>query len=190
MRDASADVRVVDLDGARADHVEQAARVLHTAFLGRTRDWQTMDGAREEVQESLADGRISRVALDGSDHVVGWVGAIPMDWYPGGVWELHPLVVDAGWRGRGLGRRLVEDLETVLRARGCRTIYLGTDDENFETSLGGADLYEDLPSKLARVANPGGHPIGFYERVGYTIVGVLPDANGPGKPDVFMAKRL
>lgn len=184
------DVRIVDLDRTRTDHVEQAARVLHESFLGRTQDWQTLESALEEVEDSLEGGRINRVAVDGNDHVVGWVGAIPMDWYPGGVWELHPLAVAAGMRGRGLGRRLVGDLEGLLRLRGCRTVYLGTDDENFETSLGGVDLYEDLPAALKDVANPGGHPIGFYQRIGYTIVGVLPDANGPGKPDIFMAKRL
>ena len=27
-------------------------------------------------------------------------------------------------------------------------------------------------------------------RVGFTVVGVMPDANGPGKPDIFLAKRV
>jgi len=26
--------------------------------------------------------------------------------------------------------------------------------------------------------------------MGYAIVGVIPDANGPGKPDIIMAKRM
>jgi aminoglycoside 6'-N-acetyltransferase I len=34
------------------------------------------------------------------------------------------------------------------------------------------------------------HPYEFYKKVGFTIVGVLPDANGFGKPDIFMAKRV
>jgi aminoglycoside 6'-N-acetyltransferase I len=34
------------------------------------------------------------------------------------------------------------------------------------------------------------HPFTFYERLGYHIVGVIPDANGIGKPDILMAKRL
>jgi aminoglycoside 6'-N-acetyltransferase I len=35
-----------------------------------------------------------------------------------------------------------------------------------------------------------GHPFGFYRRLGFVLVGVLPDANGPGRPDIFLAKRL
>jgi aminoglycoside 6'-N-acetyltransferase I len=35
-----------------------------------------------------------------------------------------------------------------------------------------------------------GHALTFYRRHSYWIVGVLPDANGAGRPDIFMAKRL
>jgi aminoglycoside 6'-N-acetyltransferase I len=30
----------------------------------------------------------------------------------------------------------------------------------------------------------------FHQKLGYTVVGVVPDANGPGKPDISMAKRV
>ena len=35
-----------------------------------------------------------------------------------------------------------------------------------------------------------GHPFAFYQRLGYEVVGLLPDVNGPGRPDILMAKRL
>ena len=34
------------------------------------------------------------------------------------------------------------------------------------------------------------HPYEFYVKMGYKIVGVIPDANGIGKPDIWMAKRV
>jgi hypothetical protein len=34
------------------------------------------------------------------------------------------------------------------------------------------------------------HPYECYRKLGFVIVGVIPDANGFGKPDIFMAKRL
>jgi len=40
------------------------------------------------------------------------------------------------------------------------------------------------------IQNIGGHPYKFYEKTGYKIVGVFPDANGVGKPDIWMAKRV
>jgi aminoglycoside 6'-N-acetyltransferase I len=34
------------------------------------------------------------------------------------------------------------------------------------------------------------HPAVFYRRMEFEVVGLIPDANGPGKPDILMAKRL
>jgi hypothetical protein len=59
-----------------------------------------------------------------------------------------------------------------------------------ETSLGGVDLYSALPKRLAAVHSWGGHPLPFYRRLGFHVIGVMPDANGPGRPDIFLAKRL
>jgi hypothetical protein len=36
----------------------------------------------------------------------------------------------------------------------------------------------------------GRHPNEFYQKLGYEIVGVIPDANGLGKHDILMAKSL
>ena len=66
----------------------------------------------------------------------------------------------------------------------------GRPDFSGTTSLFGADLYDDTYVKLANIQNTGGHPFTFYEKMGYKIVGVFPDANGIGKPDIWMAKRI
>jgi hypothetical protein len=59
------------------------------------------------------------------------------------------------------------------------------------TTLGGADLWSGgLLEALQNIRNLKNHPYTFYEKLGYVITGVLPDANGAGKPDIFMGKRL
>ncbi len=168
--------------------VMQAARLLVEGFCEHWPNaWPTLETALDEVHECLSEERICRIAVEG-ETVLGWIGGIPQ--YDGHVWELHPLVVHAVYRGRGIGRALVEDLEAQVAARGGLTIYLGTDDEDDMTSLGGVDLYDDLWGRIARIQNLKGHPYSFYSRLGYYIVGVVPDANGPGKPDICMAKRV
>ena len=77
-----------------------------------------------------------------------------------------------------------------LKKRGGSVVFLGSDDENNRTSLGGIDLYPNPLEHVAKLENKGGHPYEFYQKCGYTITGLIPDANGPGKPDIWMTKRL
>ncbi len=109
--------------------------------------------------------------------------------YGGNVWELRPLVVCPSVRRRGVGRALVADLEARVRERGGFTLWLGSDDESGMTCLSGVDLYPDVLEHLANIKNLRGHPYEFYQKLGFSIIGVMPDANGPGKPDIYMAKR-
>ncbi|HEU5432174.1 MAG TPA: GNAT family N-acetyltransferase [Thermomicrobiales bacterium] len=175
---------VRDLDPNDVAGVRQAAAVLAAALPNA---WPTLTEATAEVWEALAPGRVCLAAWRGGA-LVGWVGGIP-DYSH--AWELHPLVVRADARGQGVGRALVAALEQRARAAGALTLYLGTDDDWAEprTSVGGVDLWSD-PLAQAAALEPGSHPAGFYRRVGFAVVGVLPDANGPGKPDIWMAKRL
>lgn len=182
-------MRIVDLDPEDERMIRQAAMLLVDGFREHAPDaWPDLGSALAEVRESLLSDRISRVALADDGMVLGWIGGMPQ--YDGRVWELHPLVVGAAHRGRGVGRALVADLEALAGARGGLTLWAGADDEDGRTSLSGVNLYQDLPGKLSRVRNLGGHPFEFYQRLGFAIVGVLPDANGPGKPDIFLAKRI
>jgi aminoglycoside 6'-N-acetyltransferase I len=91
---------------------------------------------------------------------------------------------------QGIGRALVADLEAQTRRQGGLTLWLGTDDETNRTSLSGMNLYPNVWEHLAQIKNLRDHPYEFYQKLGFVIVGVMPDANGPGKPDIFMAKSL
>jgi len=182
-------VRIVDLTPGDPARLMAVADVLVSGFSGTgTEVWQTREDALETVQESLEDDKISRVAVDDDGRVLGWIGAVST--YDGWVWEIHPIVVHRECQGQGVGRALIEDLEVQVRERGGMTVCLGTDDENGRTTLGGADLYPDPLAAVSGLRNLGGHPFGFYQKLGYAVVGVLPDANGFGKPDIFMAKRV
>lgn len=182
-------MRIIDLIAADQRRFAEAATLLIDGFADTgSAAWTTQDAARLEVEESLRDGRISRVAVEDTGRVVGWIGGISS--YGGHAWELHPLVVRRDRRGRGIGRELVRDFEEQVRRRGGLTIYLGTDDEDCRTSIGGVDLYSDVLGALRRIRNLRDHPFTFYEKVGFVIVGAIPDANGVGKPDILMAKRV
>ncbi len=144
------------------------------------------DCTMEDMAEYLEEERIALMAVE-DGHLLGLVGAMPQYDY---AWELHPLAVKKEYKHRGIGTMLVRALEKECAGRGALTIYLGTDDEFGQTSLGGADLFEDTYEKIQKIKNLKGHPFEFYEKLGYRIVGVIPDANGEGKPDIFMARRI
>lgn len=183
------DIRIIDLTPDAIPLVRQVAELLVAAFAELAPgSWNTLSEALEEVAESFGPGRLSRVALNAAGEALGWVGAI--SGYGGNAWELHPLAVRPDVQGRGIGRALVRDLEEQVRQRGALTLYLGADDETARTSLAGVDLYPDVLAHARRLSNPGRHPYGFYARLGFVVVGLLPDANGFGKPDILMAKRV
>ena len=120
--------------------------------------------------------------------MVGWIGAIKT--YDHG-WEIHPLVVAPDRQRRGIGSALLVALEDRARRQGVLTLFLGSDDDYGGTSLFGRDLWPDVPRHTANVqATVHGHALTFYRRHGYEIVGLLPDVNGAGRPDILLAKRL
>jgi len=172
-----------------APTIEQAATLLVTGFRRHwPHAWPNYAAALAEVHTALEPDKICRTARDPAGTLLGWIAGSPQ--YSGHVWELHPLVVRVKSQGRGIGRALVSDLEAQVNARGGVTIMLGSDDEECMTSLGGIDLYPDVFAHLTTIHNLRGHPYEFYQKCGFAIVGVIPDANGPGKPDILMAKRV
>ncbi|MCT7963641.1 GNAT family N-acetyltransferase [Laspinema sp. D1] len=182
-------INIIDL-GDRLDTLLQpVSELLLEGFRENwPKAWPTIDAATEEVLDSLSEDKISRVALNEAGKVVGWIGGISQ--YHGHVWEVHPLVVAADDRRQGIGRTLLNDLEEQVRKLGGLTLWLGTDDETNMTSLSGVNLYPNLWEKIRDIQNLRNHPYQFYQKCGFQIVGVMPDANGRGKPDIYMAKSV
>lgn len=187
-RDGGNEMQIIDLTLDNEAHVRQTATLLVEGFQKLPDVWDDLPDALDEVHEALEPGKICRIALDNAGSVVGWVGGNPQ--YNDRVWELHPLVVEPEHQGKGIGRALVADLEEQVRQRGGLTIMLGTDDVVGQTSLSGVDLYPDIAHHIQTIRNLHGHPFEFYQKCGFVISGLVPDANGFGKPDILMAKRV
>lgn len=107
-------------------------------------------GPRDEVPLSIAAHAGDTVVggLNGSSHW-GWC-------------YIRHLWVDADWRKRGLGLRMLAEAETQARARHCAGLYVDTFD-------------------------PGA--VSFYERAGFGRFGRIEDFP-PGHARTFLLKRL
>jgi GNAT superfamily N-acetyltransferase len=91
-------------------------------------------------------------------------GATPMT---DATFDLYWMLTGAHQRGKGLGAQLLTGVEKHLAGRGVRTIRVET------SSLEGQ-----------------GGARRFYERVGYKVVGVIPDFYRLGDDLVTLAKQL
>lgn len=176
------------LDAGDTAAIAQLAAFLPDVFRQMAPDYlSTVDEALEEIHGLLQPEQINLVARDESG-VIGWIGGQPI--YDGHVYELHPLAVRPDRQRRGVGTALVAALEAEVAARGAGTVFVGSDDEMGLTTASGIDLYPDPLDHLARIQDVAGHPYRFYQRCGFVLVGILPDANGFGKPDLYLAKRV
>jgi ribosomal protein S18 acetylase RimI-like enzyme len=107
-------------------------------------------GPRDEAPFSI-------IARAGETVAGGLNGATHWGWC-----YIRQLWVDAGWRRRGLGRRLLAEVETLARARLCVGLYVDTFD----------------PDAAA-----------FYERSGFARFGRIDDFP-PGHARIFLRKTL
>ena len=166
----------------------QMAEILFAGFRDTgTQGWSTPEECLAEVEESFAENKINRIAVEDKKVLAWTIGA---EIYEGHTWELELLVVRRDNQLRGIGRSMLVDFEEQVKARGGSVIFLGSDDENNRTSLGGKELYPNPLEHLAEIRNLRRHPYEFYQKCGYTIIGVVPHANGFGKPDIYMTKSI
>jgi ribosomal protein S18 acetylase RimI-like enzyme len=102
-------------------------------------------------------GSLFLVLRDHDDIVGGLIGQLHWEWL-----RIEILAVAEALRGRGWGRRLVEEAERLAVAAGCRRAWVDT--FSFQAP-------------------------GFYERLGYRRFGELPDYPS-GHTRCFYAKLL
>jgi [ribosomal protein S18]-alanine N-acetyltransferase len=129
--------------------------------------WYAEPGAEERVRaaENLFDDPVSVEAAarflerDGNHLVIAYVDGEPAG-FVSGTEIFHPdkelpelflneLSVDPAFRGRGVGRTLVAELWEFARARGCRGMWVLTDDDNLAATktyagAGGARVGESV----------------------------------------------
>ena len=86
-------------------------------------------------------------------------------------WEVHCIAVEAGYRGKGVGRALLEHVESWLGARGVEVLQVKTL----------APAHPSVEYAQTRV---------FYERLGYLPLEVFPLLWGPGLPVLQLVKWL
>ena len=181
-------LEVVPFEAISAEQRATAAAILVRAFAHAPAAWHTLEDATAQVDTFFDDeDRSALAAIDGG-RLVGWIGLIRTYSH---AFELHPIAVDPDRQRCGVGSILIGALEDLARREGALSLYLGADDDFGGTSLCGADPYPNLLASLAAVEARGErHPIGFYRKLGFALAGLIPDANGLGKPDILLAKRL
>ncbi|MGD9882443.1 MAG: GNAT family N-acetyltransferase [Reyranella sp.] len=166
----------------------EAARILRDALAHLPSAYGAPGAAEAEVAGRCSEDDWLGIAALRDGALVGWIGAIKT--YDAG-WEIHPLVVAPSHQHRGVGSALLAHLEARARGDGVLTLFLGSDDDYGGTNLFGQPLFPDVLAHAATVeATLRGHALTFYRKHGYRIVGLLPDVNGVGRPDILMAKSL
>ena len=85
---------------------------------------------------------------------------------------------------------LVEDAARIAKDGGALTLFAGTSDEVGTTNLFGADIYENPADSIRNLEATGRSPFKFWENTGFTVVGLMPDEEGVGKPGIHLARRL
>lgn len=121
--------------------------------------------------------------------LIGYVGLLKM--YSNITLELHPLIIKEEYRNIIIESKLLKEAERIAKEKNALNIMLGSDDKHYRTNLSKFDFNNtDISEILKNIKNINNHPYEFYQKNGYKIVGIFPNANGIGKPDIWLWKQL
>ena len=180
-------LRIIDLVESDTTHIDEVVEFVYRCFEKYAPDWfPHIAACHEEIQASFDADRRSRVLLDNQDRAIGWIGAIADD----NLWEIHPIAVSPIAQRNGYGKMLVEDVVTLARKAGAVSVWAGTSDETNSTSFSKLDLYNDPTVAFQNIEAPSDHPVRFWLTTGFSLVGVMPDEEGFGKPGIHFARRI
>jgi aminoglycoside 6'-N-acetyltransferase I len=168
--------------------MERAAKILIDTF-SEVNMWPDIDEkeASDTVKECIEERNIC-IGIKINNQLIGWVGLRPM--YEK-TWELHPLAIMPEFQRKGYGKILMNEMEKIAREKGIIGIMAGSDDETNKTSLSEKEITEEnIFEEIKNIKNYKSHPYDFYKKCGYIIVGIIPNANGLKKPDIWLWKDI
>ena len=168
--------------------IKQAIKLLTDTF-PLSGMWPTLneETAIETVNDCISDGSIC-LGIKLHDILIGWLGIRPL--YDR-TWELHPMLISHDFQGKGYGKILLYEAERIASEQGIIGIFAGSDDETGKTSLSGQDINgENIFDVIKGIKNLENHPYEFYIKCGYSIIGIIPNANGHRKPDILLWKDI
>ena len=106
-------------------------------------------------------------------------------------WELQPMVIIQEFQGKGYGKIILNELEKIASEKGIIGIFCGSDDETYKTSLSEKEITgKNIFEEINNIKNYKNHPFEFYIKCGYSIIGIIPNANGLKKPDILLWKDI
>ena len=167
----------------------QAAEILYITFVEYNENlWlKNMEEATEEVEECIKEENIC-IGIKINGKLIGWAGLKPM--YDK-TWELHPIVIKKEFQGKEYGKKLLNEIEKNALNNGIIGIVAGSDDETNSTSLSDKEINgKNIFEEIKNIKNYKNHPYEFYQKCGYTIIGIIPNANGQNKPDIWLWKDI
>lgn len=182
-------VDVAGFDPADELRLDEAAYVLYRAAARISSAFPTPEAALGELLDvSRTADAITFVALNLAGEVCGLASAAP--YRASTMLRMQLLGVDPPFQRRGVGRALVRTVEDAAREAGMSTLVIALEDEAGLTSLSGRSLFPDPLAPMTKFVPPAAHPSIFLKRMGFALTGVLPEAAGPRRPELWFARSL